>query len=75
MRRGRRPRNGAHRIRTDADVAALRLRAEAARAYSDHPALLRLRELEVMAELAKASTARLYIGFDKHVRPGQGDDS
>ncbi len=65
----------AHGIRTDADVAALRLRAEAARAYSDHPALLRLRELEVMAELAKASTARLYIGFDKHVRPGQGEDS
>jgi len=33
------------------------------------------RELEVLAELSKTATARIYIGFDKHVRPGEGDGS
>jgi hypothetical protein len=45
---------------------ALRERELAAKAYSAHPALMRLQELETMRELARTATARLYIGFDKH---------
>jgi len=56
----------AQKIRTDAEVAALRASAEAAQAYSAHPALLRLRELEALKELARSANARIYIGFKKH---------
>src|SRR3954471_6628723 len=56
----------AMRIKTEAEARSLRDREAAARAYSDHPALLRLRELETLRELAGASNARIYIGFDKH---------
>jgi len=31
-----------------------------------NPALLRLRELDTMAEMAKSGNARLYLGFKKH---------
>ncbi len=55
------------RLKTEADVQALREREAAASAYSDHPALLRLRELDTLRELAQTASARLYIGFDKHV--------
>src|SRR4030095_6969714 len=51
----------AQRLMTEADIAALRLREEAASAYSAHPALLRLRELDTLAELAKLANARIYI--------------
>jgi regulator of protease activity HflC (stomatin/prohibitin superfamily) len=57
------------RIKTEADVKALQERAAAAQAYSSHPALLRLAELEAMRELAGSANARIYIGFDKHVKP------
>jgi len=53
------------RIRADADVDALRRRAEAASAYADHPALLRLRELETLSALGNNASARLYIDFDR----------
>ena len=56
----------AKRIRADAEVDALRRLAEAAEAYTQHPALLRLRELEVMGALGANASARLYIGFDQH---------
>jgi regulator of protease activity HflC (stomatin/prohibitin superfamily) len=56
----------AQRIRADAEVDALRRRADAAAAYAQHPALLRLRELETMAALGANPGARLYIGFDKY---------
>jgi regulator of protease activity HflC (stomatin/prohibitin superfamily) len=59
-----------HRIKTEAEIRALRDREQAARAYSDHPALLRLRELETLHELARSANARIYIGFDKHARLG-----
>lgn len=36
------------------------------RPYANHPALMRLRELETLAELARNANARIYIGFDKH---------
>ena len=53
-------------ILADAEVDALRRRAEAAPAYAEHPALLRLRKLKTLSELATTAAARLYIGFDKH---------
>jgi regulator of protease activity HflC (stomatin/prohibitin superfamily) len=60
----------AQRIRTEAEIQALRAQEQAAQAYSTHPALLRLRELDTLHELARTANARIYIGFDKHVRPG-----
>jgi regulator of protease activity HflC (stomatin/prohibitin superfamily) len=59
------------KVRTAADVAALRERQAAARAYADHPALLRLAELEALRALAGTANARIYIGFDKHT-PADG---
>jgi regulator of protease activity HflC (stomatin/prohibitin superfamily) len=56
----------AKRIRADAEVDALRRLAAAAEAYAEHPALLRLRELETLGALGANAAARLYIGFDKH---------
>jgi regulator of protease activity HflC (stomatin/prohibitin superfamily) len=56
----------AKRIRAEAEVDALNRLVEAAAAYADHPALLRVRELETLAALAGNPGARLYIGFDKH---------
>jgi regulator of protease activity HflC (stomatin/prohibitin superfamily) len=57
----------AKRIRTGAEVDALNRLAAAAAAYAEHPALLRLRELETLGALSANPAARLYIGFDKHV--------
>ncbi|WP_155372618.1 slipin family protein [Catellatospora vulcania] len=59
----------AQRIRVEAEVEALRRLAEAAAVYAEHPALLRLRELETMTALGGNAEARLYIGFDKHSTP------
>jgi regulator of protease activity HflC (stomatin/prohibitin superfamily) len=56
------------RIQTEADILALRQRAQAAEAYTSHPALLRLRELDTLRELARTANARIYIGFDKHMQ-------
>ena len=56
----------ATRIRADAEVDALRRLAAAAEAYAEHPALLRLRELETLGALGANAAAHLYIGFDKH---------
>jgi len=57
------------------EAKALATQAEAARAYSDYPALLRLRELETLSELAKNAQARIYIGFDKHLAAESSDAS
>ncbi|MBV1853190.1 slipin family protein [Catellatospora tritici] len=56
----------AQRIRTEAEVESLQALAAAATAYAQHPALLRLRELETLTALGGNAEARLYIGFDKH---------
>lgn len=56
-----------HRLRTESEVQAVMRRQEIAAAYSAHPALLRLAELETLRELSRTATARIYIGFDKHV--------
>ncbi|HET6246880.1 MAG TPA: hypothetical protein VFE47_04200 [Tepidisphaeraceae bacterium] len=50
-------------------MAALRRRDEAAEAYTNHPALLRLAELETLRDLSRVASARIYIGFDKHSGP------
>jgi regulator of protease activity HflC (stomatin/prohibitin superfamily) len=55
----------ARRIRAEVDVAALREMEKAATALSQHPALLRLRELDAMQALAQSANARLYIDFQK----------
>jgi regulator of protease activity HflC (stomatin/prohibitin superfamily) len=56
----------AEQIKTESEIAALRQAEQAAQAYSAHPALLRLRELETMKELGRSANARIYIGFKKH---------
>lgn len=54
------------RIQNEAEIRALREQATAAEAYAQHPALLRLRELQTLSETAKNANARIFIGFDKH---------
>lgn len=55
----------AKRIRVAAEVDALNRLAAAASAYAEHPALLRLRELETLGSLGANAAARLYVGFDQ----------
>jgi regulator of protease activity HflC (stomatin/prohibitin superfamily) len=55
----------AKRIQTQAEVTTLRDRAQAAEAYTNHPALLRLEELATLRQLATSGNARLYIDFQK----------
>lgn len=56
--------------KADAERVAAQTRAESTRltaeADAQHPALLRLRELETLGALGANAEARLYIGFDKH---------
>jgi regulator of protease activity HflC (stomatin/prohibitin superfamily) len=59
----------AQKIATEAEIAALRQTEQAAQAYSSHPALLRLRELETLKELARSSNARIYVDFKRHEAP------
>lgn len=54
------------RIQNEAEISALREQASAAEAYTKHPALLRLRELQALSETAKNANARIFVGFDKH---------
>ncbi|MBS1957233.1 MAG: slipin family protein [Cyanobacteria bacterium SZAS-4] len=54
------------KIKTESEVEALKQQEQSAQAYSTHPALLRLRELETLAELSKNANANIYIGFQKH---------
>lgn len=61
------------RITTEAEIRALREREQAANAYSNHPALLRLEELETLAALGGNANARLYINFDAPARPPEHD--
>lgn len=61
------------RIKTESEVKALKELESSAEAYKANPALLRLRELETLRELARNANARIYIGFDKHA--DDGDDA
>lgn len=62
------------RIKTQADIHDLHEREQSARAYSDHPALLRLIELETLGELARIANARIYVNFNGHARPEKDDE-
>jgi regulator of protease activity HflC (stomatin/prohibitin superfamily) len=55
------------KIKTAAELLALRDRVDAAQAYTSHPALLRLRELETLNELGRSGNARLYVDFDRRL--------
>ena len=55
------------KIRTESEIASLRQQEQAAQAYSTHPALLRLRELETMSDLGQNANAHIYLGLQKHV--------
>jgi regulator of protease activity HflC (stomatin/prohibitin superfamily) len=55
----------AEQIRTEAEIRDLQARAEGAVAYTDHPVLLRMLELETLREMSKIASARIYIDFDK----------
>jgi regulator of protease activity HflC (stomatin/prohibitin superfamily) len=56
------------RLETDSEIRRLQERERTARAYTQHPALLRMLELETLRELGRNGNARIYIGFDKHVK-------
>jgi len=60
-------------IKTRSEIRSMREHEEAAQAYSSHPALLRLQELETLRALARTATARLYINFGK-VKLGTDSD-
>ncbi len=64
---------GARKIRNEAELAALRDAEQSAKAYSAHPALLRLRELETLKELSGSANVRIYVGFDKPGTPEESD--
>jgi regulator of protease activity HflC (stomatin/prohibitin superfamily) len=55
-----------HRLQTEAEIRRLQERERTAQAYSKHPALLRMLELEALRELGRNGNARIYIEFDKH---------
>src|SRR6267142_6200266 len=65
------------RLETDSEIRRLQERERTARAYAQHPALLRMLELETLRELGQNGNARIYIGFDKHVGPNgtEGTDA
>lgn len=55
----------AERIAAEGASAAMAARETLAKFYQQNPAMLRLKELEAMAELGRNASARLFIGFDK----------
>jgi len=55
----------ARRLRGEVELQTLQALEKAVSAFSENPALLRLRELEAMQSLAQSANARLYIDFQK----------
>lgn len=62
------------KVRMEAEIATLRQTEQVAQTYSTHPALLRLRELEALKDLAQLSNARIYVSFNKRNGHGYEDD-
>lgn len=58
------------RIKAEAETAVLREQADGAQMLEQHPALMRVRELDTLRALGSNANAKIYIGFDKHVRLG-----
>ena len=67
----------ARRVRDEAEAHAIQAQAaaesrayeervKAAGALEEHPALLRMAELETLRDMAQNANARLYLGFDRH---------
>lgn len=54
------------RIKTEAEVAALRQREQSAEVFTQHPALMRLLELETLQAMAQSANARIYVNFEKN---------
>ncbi len=63
------------RIKTEAEIRALREREQAARAYTEHPSLLRLTELETLRELSRSANARIYVNFGGAKQDSEKDDA
>ncbi|MBS1793066.1 MAG: slipin family protein [Acidobacteria bacterium] len=61
------------RLKKEAELRSLEELAVATDSLARNPALLRLRELDALQELAKNANARIYIGFDKHSRGEAGE--
>jgi regulator of protease activity HflC (stomatin/prohibitin superfamily) len=55
----------AARLAVQAESAALEERSAHAGVYREHPALLRMAELETLRELGRNANARLYLDFDR----------
>lgn len=55
----------ATRSQAEAEAQACAQRAKAAEVLEQHPALLRMAELEALRDLAKNANARLYLGVDR----------
>lgn len=53
------------RIATEAEIRDLKEREQAAQAYTQHPALLRLLELQTLRDLSHNASARIYVSFDR----------
>src|SRR5262249_40528699 len=49
------------RVQTDAEIRRLQERERSAKAYAQHPALLRMLELETLRDLGSNANARIYI--------------
>lgn len=64
----------ATQVKTDAEIRNLLEREKAAAAYTQHPALLRLLELETLRDLSHTASARLYINFNGNGHDGIPDD-
>lgn len=56
-----------------AEIAALREREQSGAIYRDHPALLRLVELETLRDLSHTATARLYINLNGESKEEDAD--
>jgi regulator of protease activity HflC (stomatin/prohibitin superfamily) len=54
----------AERIAADGEAASMTARESLAKFYAQYPGMLRLKELEAMAELGRTASARLFVGFD-----------
>lgn len=61
------------RLKRENEIKTLQELAESSETLSKNPALLRLRELDALQELAKTANARIYIGFDKHLQKSLED--
>ncbi|MCC6972824.1 MAG: slipin family protein [Anaerolineae bacterium] len=63
----------AARIKTETELNALGERAKAAQAFTQHPVLIRLTELETLRQIAQSPNAKLYVNFDRDKQSDQDE--